>query len=63
MAVTGPIYRAVRYSLVEKHAGNNALVIGESRNKVKEVRGNSLKKETIKRKIIKKKAIEEEAVI
>ena len=61
--VTRPIYRGARYSPARRRTSNSVSVIGESEDKVKETRGNSLKKEVIKRKVVKKKAVEEEAVI
>ena len=42
MVVTGTIYRAAQYSLVKRYTGNSALVVGESKDKIKEVGGNCL---------------------
>jgi len=43
MAVTKPVCRAARYSPAGRRAGNGALVVGESKDKVKETKGNSFK--------------------
>ena len=43
-------------SIIGRYASNGILVIGESENKVEEVRGNSLEKEVVERKAIKKKS-------
>ena len=43
MVATGAIYRAARYSPAGRRAGNGALVVGESKDKVKETKGNSFK--------------------
>ena len=63
MAVTGPVYRAARYSLAGKSVNDGVLVVKESGDKVKEVGGNSLEEKVVKRKAIKRKAIKEKAIM
>ena len=53
---TGPIYRGARYSPARRRAGDGALVVGESEDKVKEAGGDSLEEEVVKRKAVKKKS-------
>ena len=56
-AVTGPVYRVTRYSPAGRRAGGSISVVGESKDKIKEARGNSLeqKKRLQKEKPWKKK--------
>jgi len=41
MVVTGPVYRAARYSLVGRRVSNGVLGVRESKDKVEETGGNS----------------------
>jgi len=53
----------VRYNPIGKRAGNGALVVGESEDKIEEARNNSLEEEIVKRKAVKRKAMKKEAVM
>jgi len=41
-AVTGPVYRAARYSPAGRRAGSSASVVGGSKDEAKEARSNNL---------------------
>jgi len=43
IAITGPVYRAAQYSPAGRRASGGASVVKESKDKVEETKGNSLK--------------------
>jgi len=42
VAVTGLVYKVARYSPAERRAGNSVSVVGESKDKIKKARSDSL---------------------